>query len=598
MEPRRCETLQTRAPGPGSAGRVSAGGGGSAGAEDEKESDPDGQVDGDDARDKLTDRRIPSWFVKPCSEVPFSGIPVSERNNDNLIGTVIAGKYELIRVLGTGGMGAVYEGRNAMTLKRVAVKILYEELGRDEGVVKRFFREAQASSIIESDYIVTIYDSGTDTTLRFPYMVMEMLQGEDLEQVVARLGPLDPLVVAKLMLQTTMGLGKAHENGITHRDIKPANLYLTTREDGDCVLKILDFGIAKIRAEKFSDQSSAGLTATGSVLGTPLYMSPEQARGLSTVDARSDVWSLGVVMFELLSGRVPYTEAGTLGDLIVAIVTADLPLLQDRAPWVPPELAEITHRAMSRDIEKRFKTATEMRDAIAALVPDGPRFTKLQLKGVDPSIQTIVAPRLELSQGMLKAVVRTGLAMTSTPTAKKKPPPKSALVKVTTLAVGAVALAGVGFAALRYSRGNSAAESVAPPPPPPVAAAAQPPAVTPAPAAAPAGAQTRSFQLVVLPPDVTVSVDGQPMTVRDEAIMITGAPGTTKTVHLAKGGKEGETIVAITENGLVPPKVQLALATPVPPGGHVHGPAKPTVTPATTPPAENRHLVTDTNEFQ
>jgi serine/threonine-protein kinase len=521
---------------------------------------------------------------------------VSERNNDNLIGTVIAGKYELIRVLGTGGMGAVYEGRNASTLKRVAVKILYEELGRDEGVVKRFFREAQASSIIESDYIVTIYDSGTDTTLRFPYMVMEMLQGEDLEQVVARLGPLDPLVVAKMMLQTTMGLGKAHDNGITHRDIKPANLYLTTREDGDCILKILDFGIAKIRAEKFSDQSSAGLTATGSVLGTPLYMSPEQARGLSTVDARSDVWSLGVVMFELLSGRVPYTEAGTLGDLIVAIVTADLPLLQDRAPWVPPELAEITHRAMSRDLEKRFKSATEMRDALAALVPDGPRFTKLQLKSVDPSIQTIVAPRLELSQGMLKAVVRTGLAMTSTPAVKPKaPPPKSSLVTITTLAVGAVALAGVGFAALRYSHANSAAESVAPPTPPPVVAAA---AVAPAPVAAPAGAQMRSFQLVVLPSDVVVTVDGQPTTVRDEAIMITGAPGTTKTVRVAKGGKEGETIVAITENGLVPPKVQLALATPVPPGGHAHGPAKPTVTPATTPPAENRHLVTDTNEFQ
>jgi hypothetical protein len=108
----------------------------------------------------------------------------------------------------------------------------------------------------------------------------------------------------------------------------------------------------------------------------------------------------------------------------------------------------------------------------------------------------------------------------------------------------------------------------------------------------------RSFQLVVLPSDVVVTVDGQPTTVRDEAIMITGAPGTTKTVRVAKGGKEGETIVAITENGLVPPKVQLALATPVPPGGHAHGPAKPTVTPATTPPAENRHLVTDTNEFQ
>jgi serine/threonine protein kinase len=184
---------------------------------------------------------------------------VTERTPDNLAGTIIAGKYELIRLLGQGGMGAVYEGRNLSTLKRVAVKLLYEELGRDEGVVKRFLREAQASSIVESDYIVQIFDSGTDPVLRFPYMVMEMLQGEDLEEVLARLGPIEPLAVAKIMLQATMGLGKAHDNGITHRDIKPANLYLTIREDGDCAIKILDFGIAKIRTEKFHDQGAAVL---------------------------------------------------------------------------------------------------------------------------------------------------------------------------------------------------------------------------------------------------------------------------------------------------------------------------------------------------
>jgi serine/threonine-protein kinase len=195
-----------------------------------------------------------------------------------------------------------------------------------------------------------------------------------------------------------------------HRDIKPANIYLTRRESGEIVVKILDVGLAKVKREQFRATSS-GLTRDGSMRGTPLYMSPEQAKGQPNIDVRSDVWSLGIVMYELLSGALPWAEANSLGELMVAIITADLPLIQDKAPWVPPELAEITHRAISRDITKRFQSAGELRDALAAIIPDGARITPDMMQGVDPNHRAYVAPRLQMTDdGMLRATTRTGLA--------------------------------------------------------------------------------------------------------------------------------------------------------------------------------------------
>src|SRR5262245_50655934 len=173
-----------------------------------------------------------------------------------------------------------------------------------------------------------------------PYMVMELLQGQDLDAWMKQLGAMPPLVAARIVLQAATGLAKSHALGIVHRDIKPANLFLAERENGELCVKLLDFGVAKVRMQHFQ-VTQAGLTQTGSILGTPTYMSPEQAKGRSGIDARSDVWSLGVVLYELLSGGSPYPQASTLGELILSICSDDIPLLQDRAPWVPPELAEI-----------------------------------------------------------------------------------------------------------------------------------------------------------------------------------------------------------------------------------------------------------------
>ncbi len=339
--------------------------------------------------------------------------------SDALIGRALDGKYTIIRLIGRGGMGAVYEGRNVQTHKRVAIKLLSSpELSHNPDLVRRFFQEARAGAVVESEHVVQVYDSGTDPGTSMPYMVMELLQGEDLDACIKRLRALAPAVAARIVLQAASGLAKAHALGIVHRDIKPANLFLATRENGELTVKLLDFGVAKVRMQHFQ-QTQAGLTATGSLLGTPIYMSPEQAKARTEVQPSSDVWSLGVVMYELLSGQLPYSDATTLGELIVSICTEDIPLLQDRAPWVPPELAEVTHRAMSRDAAQRFQNAGELRDALRALLPDGGRLSPDMFISVSETQRALIMPRLEIADsGMLRARSRDGLAVTQGPASR------------------------------------------------------------------------------------------------------------------------------------------------------------------------------------
>jgi eukaryotic-like serine/threonine-protein kinase len=495
---------------------------------------------------------------------------------DPLIGSVIAEKYELIRLLGQGGMGAVYEGRNTSTLKRCAVKVLVSaEMAASGEAVKRFFREARASSVLESDHIVQIFDSGSDPKTGFPYMVMELLNGQDLEHVLRDKGALQPLVAAKLILQAAMGLAKAHDQQTVHRDIKPANIYLTRRESGELVVKILDFGIAKVKMEKFSE-TSAGLTRDGSMLGTPLYMSPEQAKGAPNIDVRSDVWSLGIVLYELLSGALPYADANSLGELMVAIITADLPLIQDKAPWVPPELAEITHRAISRDISRRFQSAGELRDALAAIVPDGARIMPDMLQGIDPNHRAYVAPRLQMTDdGMLRATTRTGLAVT-----QMGPPKKKSHAGVLAAVMGGVIVLGGVAAGLLLRKPPAETAASRPEPPPIIKSVIVTERVT-------AEVQKKTFDLIVAaPPDTVVTIDDQPATLAGDKLPITGAPGATRRLKLTLGDQVQEATVAITEQGLLPPRLeikkQLIAAARHPGAGAVKasGPEKAGATPA------------------
>ena len=212
-------------------------------------------------------------------------------------GQVVDGKYRVTRQLGQGGMGAVYEATHLGTNRRVALKVIVSAaLANEPGVVARFEREARASGAIDSAHVVQVLDTGVDPGSKNPYMVMELLAGQDVSDLVHRHGPLPPDVVLRIGAQSCLGLQRAHDAGIVHRDIKSANLYLAQKDGGEIVVKVLDFGIAKVRAEPVPNGQDRHLTSTGSMIGSPLYMSPEQARSAKHLDGRSDIWSLGVVL--------------------------------------------------------------------------------------------------------------------------------------------------------------------------------------------------------------------------------------------------------------------------------------------------------------
>ena len=286
---------------------------------------------------------------------------------------IIGGKYEILSKLGQGGMGTVYEARHTGTGRRVAVKEVKEVAGDDSSrsgaqIIERFEREARATGTIESQHIALVLDSGTDAETRHPYLVMELLKGEDLQQVLARLGPLPEDVALRIAAQAAVGLLRAHDAGVVHRDIKPANIFLA-RTDTQIIVKLLDFGIARVKEQLQSPQNPA-LTTTGLMLGTPLYMSPEQALGPKNIDQRTDLWSLGVVLYEALTGRTPH-DVETVGALILAICTKPARGLGEVAPHVRAPVGTIVKKMLEIDNRLRYANATDLLDDLKTELPAG-----------------------------------------------------------------------------------------------------------------------------------------------------------------------------------------------------------------------------------
>ena len=276
------------------------------------------------------------------------------------IGDRIEGKYEIKRLLGEGGMGAVYEGENTLIHRRVAIKVLHSGVAALEEAVKRFENEAQAAGRIGSDHIVEVLDLGRlESGDR--YMVMEFLKGESLSARIAARGKLSPSEICHIGLQLLEGLSAAHEAGIIHRDLKPDNIFLIAQTKGRTdFVKILDFGISKfnVMGKDFS------MTRTGSVMGTPYYMAPEQARGAKNLDARLDVYAAGVILFEAATGKVPF-DGDTFNELLIKIVMEESPPVRSLVPELDPGLAEIIDRARQKNPDQRFASAREFRDALA-----------------------------------------------------------------------------------------------------------------------------------------------------------------------------------------------------------------------------------------
>ena len=275
-------------------------------------------------------------------------------------GDIIAGKYRVDRVLGAGGMGVVVAATHTELGQRVALKfVLPHMLGGQS--VERFFREARSTARLTSEHITRVHDVGRLES-GAPYIVMELLEGTDLSVLRKRSpAPIPVPDAVEFVLQACEGLVEAHAAGIVHRDLKPQNLFVARKMNGAPLVKILDFGISKATGAAAVGQMN--LTDSATVLGSPLYMSPEQMRSARSVDARSDIWALGVILYELLAGKVPF-DGETVTELCLKVVIEKESPLADHRPELPPGLTEIVHRCLAKDPNDRYPSVAALADAL------------------------------------------------------------------------------------------------------------------------------------------------------------------------------------------------------------------------------------------
>jgi eukaryotic-like serine/threonine-protein kinase len=278
-------------------------------------------------------------------------------------GDVIHGKYRLVRLIGDGGMGSIYEARHELLGSHVALKFLHPDLARRPNILARFLQEAQLSATLQSPHIVQVSDIGQEGSgsSAVAFLVMELLRGETLQALLDRTRPLETSMAIEIAMQMLNGLDVAHQAGVVHRDLKPENVFLVPAPYG-ALVKILDFGIAKLRAAA-EVQEQKGLTRPGVVMGTPEYMAPEQAWSADTVDARADVYAVGVMLYEMLSGRRPVTGDDPR-DIAQRVVAGELASLGTLVPSLPTGLVATVHRAMGAMPEQRFPSARELQHAL------------------------------------------------------------------------------------------------------------------------------------------------------------------------------------------------------------------------------------------
>lgn len=291
-------------------------------------------------------------------------------------GDLVGGKYRVERVLGSGGMGVVVSAVHVQLEERVALKFLLADVPHEGEAGARFLREARAAVRIRNDHVVRVMDVGT-LDGGAPYLVMEYLDGRDLSAELAERGRFEVAEAVDLVLQACEALAEAHALGIIHRDLKPANLFLTARANGALWVKVMDFGISKVP----SAAHEPSMTRTQAVLGSPAYMSPEQLRSARDSDARTDIWALGVVLFQLVSGEVPF-KGESISDLSIRIATERHERLAMLRPDVPPGFDAVIQRCLEKDREQRFQNIAELALALAPFATKQGRMSVENVVGV------------------------------------------------------------------------------------------------------------------------------------------------------------------------------------------------------------------------
>jgi serine/threonine-protein kinase len=316
---------------------------------------------------------------------------------------MIAGKYQVERVLGMGGVGMVVAARHVTLGQMFAIKFLLPNAAHDENDVRRFMREAQSAVQLKNEHVTRVIDIA-ELDDGSPYIVLEYLEGQDLGATLRMSGPLPTMEAVGYILQACEAVAEAHAVGMVHRDLKPSNFFLTFRRDGSPLVKVLDFGIAKYKIE--FEQQDVRLTQTRALLGSPVYMSPEQVRSARSVDPRSDIWSLGVSLFELLADTVPFGGETVTG--VAAAVTSDpVPPIARYRPDVPQALAAILEKCLAKRPEERFQSIAELAEA---LVPFGPPEGIYSLR----RISGLLGLRTLTADTNLRDSARNGIAVSST----------------------------------------------------------------------------------------------------------------------------------------------------------------------------------------
>ena len=473
-------------------------------------------------------------------ETAVDGRSAHEITGDPLIGRTLDGRFRVVGVLGRGGMGAVYEVET-QDGSHLAAKVISGAGIGDPHAVKRLLREARAASDIESPHVLKTLETSTDAGLGAPFVLMELLQGMDVGMLLQREGALEPRIAARIFIQAARGLAAAHARGIIHRDVKPANLFLHT-EPGthDVTAKVCDFGIAKLAD---ADHQTQELTRTGGMIGSPLYMSPEQARNAKHVDFRTDIWSLSVTLWEALAGRRLWEGSTALGEIILAICGDPIPDLTEAAPWVDPALAAVVHKGLSRDPGARWASLDELTTALEPFAGGSQVVRTEDLEGISAERRHEISPRLSVGSAAsaVSADAPTIAATHQASTIDVIAPPPSRRTAMLGAAATVLVLVVGGTVALTRSQTTT----------PGVDRPAQ---------ASPAASARLSMS--IRPPSATVTIDGAPAEVRDGHVELVGAPGDSFDVVVRSGSAEKRVRAFITrERTLSPDRAELEQRT-------------------------------------